>query len=165
MLIQKDSQLWQYLTPEMRQLAEDGRLLIDDRKLHPNEQLSDYSYLVFPFAKLYEGFLKQLFRDLHVIDERDYTSDHFRIGKALSPNLAGRLGRRSAWLQIEQRFGGELANRLWHTWKEGRNLVFHYFPQNYRALTLKQATLLVGSILDTMEAAVAETKPTLAPHS
>ena len=164
-MLEHNSVLWQYFSSEQRKLSEDGQLLIDDRKLHPNEQLSDYSYLVFPFAKLYEGFLKQLFRDLHVIDERDYTSDHFRIGKALSPNLAGRLGRRSAWGQIQERFGSELANRLWDTWREGRNLVFHYFPHNYRALTLEQATRLVGSILDTMEAAVAETKPTLAPHS
>lgn len=161
-MLKHESLLWQYLSPEQRKLAEDGQLLIDDRKLHPNEQLSDYSYLVFPFAKLYEGFLKQLFRDIRVIDERDYKSDHFRIGKVLSPNLAGRLGRRSAWAQIEQRFGSELANRLWNTWKEGRNLVFHYFPHNYRALEFSQAAALTESILRTMDAAVGETKPILA---
>lgn len=162
--IPEGSVLWQYLSPEMRRLASDGQLLIDDRKLHPNEQLSDYSYLVFPFAKLYEGFLKQLFRDLGVIDEHDFRSDHFRIGKALSPNLARRLGRRSAWQQIVNRFGEDLARRLWHTWKEGRNLVFHYFPHNYRALTQAQAEALISSLNETMEDAVMETHSQLTPR-
>ncbi len=157
-MIDEGSLLWHYLSPEMRRLAADGQLLIDDRKLHPNERLSDYSYLEFPLAKLYEGFLKQLFRDLGIIDERDFRSDHFRIGKALSPNLARRLGRRSAWQQVSNRFGGDLATRLWHTWKEGRNLVFHYFPQNYRALTQAQAETLVTSLVGTMEDAVVETR-------
>ncbi|MBI5448957.1 hypothetical protein HY948_01420 [Candidatus Gottesmanbacteria bacterium] len=164
-MVKHDSPLWQYLSAEQRKLAEDGQLLIEDRKLHPNEQLSDYSYLVFPFAKLYEGFLKQLFRDILVIDESDYKSDHFRIGKALSPNLAQRLGRRSAWFRIQERFGQALADSLWDTWKEGRNLVFHYFPHNYRALSFDQAVALTDSLLHTMETAVLETKPTLAPHT
>ncbi|MBI5619895.1 hypothetical protein HY950_02960 [Candidatus Gottesmanbacteria bacterium] len=157
-MIQQGSALWQYLSPEMQRLAGDGQLLIDDRKLHPNERLSDYSYLVFPFAKLYEGFLKQLFRDLGIIDEAEFTSDHFRIGKVLSPNLAQRLGRKSAWRQIEKRFGRDLADRLWHAWKEGRNLVFHYFPHNYRALTFEQAAAAVSLITQTMNQAVEETK-------
>lgn len=150
--------MWRYLSPEMQRLASDGQLLIDDRKLHPNEHLSDYSYFVFPFAKLYEGFLKQLFRDLGVIDERDFRSDHFRIGKVLSPNLAERLGRKSAWRQIEKRFGADLADRLWYAWKEGRNLVFHYFPHNFRALSFEQAVAAVTLVTQTMNQAVEETK-------
>ena len=142
----------------MRALATDGQMLIDDRNKHPEERLSDYSYLVFPFAKLYEGFLKDIFRDLGIIQERDYRSDHFRIGKVLSPNLAQRLGKRSAWRQIEERFGRTLADRLWHTWKEGRNLLFHYFPHNFRALTQATAEDLVTEIVDTMEYAVRETR-------
>ncbi|KKU87379.1 hypothetical protein A3A64_00555 [Candidatus Gottesmanbacteria bacterium RIFCSPLOWO2_01_FULL_48_11] len=156
-MIQEGSELWQYLKSEMRQLAEDGQVLIEDRKLHPDVQLSDYSYLVFPFSKLYEGFLKYLFRDLGIIEERDFRSDHFRIGKVLSPNLAQRLGGHSAWRQIEKRFGRELADRLWHTWKEGRNLLFHFFPHNYRALTQKEAEALVSSIIHTMDEAVTRT--------
>ena len=156
-MIQAGSPLWQYLTPEMRQLAEDGRFLIEDRKLHGDVQLSDYSYLVFPFAKLYEGFLKYLFRDLGIIEERDFRSDHFRIGKVLSPNLAQRLGRRSAWRQIEKRFGNDLADRLWRTWKQGRNLVFHYFPHNFQAITKAKAEQLISELIGTMETAVEDT--------
>lgn len=139
------------MSPEQRQLAADGQLLIEDRSAHPNEQLSDYSYLVFPFSKLYEGFLKQAFRDLHIINEQDYRSDHFRLGKVLSPNLTRRLGKRSAYDMIDKQYGRALADQLWLTWKQGRNLVFHYFPHNFRRLSLTEATILVDMIIRTME--------------
>jgi len=98
--------------------------------------------------------LKKLFLDVGILTQRDYTSDHFRIGKALSPNLARRLAGRSAYTQISDRYGAPLAARLWHTWKEGRNLVFHYFPHNYRSLTRPQAVELVNQLVGTMCEAV-----------
>lgn len=149
--------LWQYLSPEERVLAGDGQFLLKDSQLHRDEEPTDYSYLVFPFAKLYEGFLKQLIRDLEIISEDEWASTYFRIGKAMSPNMAKRLGRHSVYAQISDRFGGELASRIWHTWKEGRNLVFHYFPHNYRALTMDQAKFLIRQIVETMDLCVRET--------
>jgi len=160
-LVVENSLLWKYMSPQQERLLKDGELLIDDRALHPSEHLSDYSYLVFPFAKLFEGFLKQWFRDLEIISVRDYQSDHFRIGKVLSPNLVRRLGGRSAYALVEKRYGREIADRLWKTWKEARNLVFHYFPHNYRALSQADATRLVGMIVDTMQAAVSLSTGTL----
>lgn len=145
------------MSPEQHSLARDGTLLLADHLEHPNEKIGDYSYLVFPFSKLYEGFLKQLFRDLKIISDRDYRSDHYRIGRSLSPNLTRRLGGRSAYGQVEERFGKELADRLWYAWKEGRNLVFHYFPHNFRALDLKQAQTLIDLISSVMEEAVERT--------
>ncbi len=164
-MIVQDSLLWRYLSPQQQSLAHDGALLLEDSKTHPNEHMSDYSYLVFSFSKLYEGFRKQLFRDLGIISDTDYKSDHFRIGKSLSPNMIRRLGSRSAYGQLEDRFGKELATRLWHTWKEGRNLVFHYFPHNFRALTQVQAEELIDSLVGAMEEAVEETKVTSRHHS
>ncbi|MFZ5845000.1 MAG: hypothetical protein ACOY0S_00845 [Patescibacteria group bacterium] len=156
-MIPKDSFLWQYLSLDLRRLATDGEFLITDRQAHPTQELSDHSYLVFPFAKLYEGFLKRLFLDLAIITERDYRSDHFRIGKVLSPNLARRLRERSAYSQLTKRFGRDLAERLWNTWRQARNLVFHYFPHNFRALTQKQALDLIELISATMNSAVVAT--------
>lgn len=156
-MITDSSPLWQYMSPEQRSLASDGQTLIEDRKLHPNEKIGDFSYLVFPFAKLYEGFLKQLFLDVRIISETDYRSDHFRIGKALSPTLVRRLGKRSAYGQIEERYGRELADKLWNTWKQGRNLVFHYFPHNYRKLTVAESQTLIDQISTTMEESVERT--------
>lgn len=157
-MISERSLLWQYFSPEQQALARDGALLFEDRTLHPNEKLSDYSYLVFPFAKLYEGFLKQLFFDLHIIGEGEYFSDHFRIGKTLSPNMERRLGSNSAYGQVAKRFGKDLADMLWQTWKQARNLVFHYFPHNYRALSLERARELATEIVNAMVFAVSRSR-------
>lgn len=153
-MIEETSKLWHYLSPDMRALVRDGEFLIEDSLRHRDAPPTDFSYLVFPFAKLYEGFLKKLFLDAKTISEREYHSDHFRIGKALSPNMARLLGGRSAYKQISDRYGVELAARLWHTWKEGRNLVFHYFPHNYRSLTRPQSVELVNQLMGTMREAI-----------
>lgn len=158
-MIPESSLLWQYLSVTQKQLATDGQLLLEDRERHPNEYLSDYSYLVFPFAKLYEGFLKQLFLDLSVISEREYQSKHFRVGKVLSPNLVRRLRERSAYGHITKRYGKELADALWNTWKQGRNLVFHYFPHNVSRLSLGAAKDLIAMIIATMMHAIELTRP------
>lgn len=157
-MIDEGSLLWQYLSPKQRVLAGDGNFLIRDSDIHRDDEPTDYSYLVFPFAKMYEGFLKQLFLDTGIISENEYASEHFRIGKALSPNLAHRLGPHSAYAQLTKHYSKDLATRLWNTWKEGRNLVFHYFPHNYRALSHTDAMELISMIVDTMEQAVMETR-------
>lgn len=151
-MIEKTSHLWQYLSPDMRDLARDGEFLEADSLRHHDAAPTDFSYIVFPFAKLYEGFLKKLFLDANIISELDYHSDHFRIGKVLSPNDR-------VYAQISERYGVELAARLWHTWKEGRNLVFHYFPHNYRSLTHLQAVELVNQLVGTMCEAVEILQP------
>ncbi len=146
--------LWNYLSVTQRHLAEDGMFLLEDSLIHKDREPTDYSYMVFPFAKMYEGFLKQLFLDLKCITDRDYYSTHFRIGKALSPYLASRLGTRSAYGQVANQYGKALADRLWNTWKEGRNLVFHYFPHNLRSLSRDQAQTVIELIMTTAEEAV-----------
>lgn len=149
-----NSRLWKFLSEEERVLADDGQFLLDDSVNHKNEEPTDYSYLVFPYAKLYEGFLKDIFLASEVIPRTDYESDHFRIGKALSPSMVSRLGKKSAYRQISDRFGKDLATELWHVWKEGRNMVFHYFPHNYKALSRDQAMVLVSRLTTAMDHAV-----------
>lgn len=153
-MMSTSSRLWQYLAPDMQALLRDGEFLVEDSLRHTDAPPTDFSYIVFPFAKLYEGFLKKLFLDSGIITQREYHSDHFRIGKVLSPNMARRLGSRSAYSEISNRYGNELAARLWHTWKEGRNLVFHYFPHNLRRLTRKSAVELINTLTNTMTESV-----------
>lgn len=157
-MIEETSKFWHYLSPDMQALVRDGEFLVEDSLRHTADGLpagrQDFSYLVFPFAKLYEGFLKKLFLDAKIISEREYHSDHFRIGKALSPNMVRQLADRSAYKQITDRYGDQLAARLWHTWKEGRNLVFHYFPHNLRSLSRPAAVELVNQLVGTMSEAV-----------
>lgn len=157
-MLPETSQLWVYLSPSQQSLISQGFYLVEDAKTHtPVHRITDYSYLVFPFAKAYEGFLKQLFLDLHLIDKAHYESDHFRIGRMLSPHLQHKLRDDSIFRKLVNLTGdSELAESLWTTWKEGRNLIFHYFPHNTRAITLSEAEHLNGSIIKAMEMAVAE---------
>lgn len=166
-MVQEGSRLWQYLPDEQRVLLRDGEFLLADSVHHADTEPTDYSYIVFPYAKLYEGFLKQLLRDLDIIEDRDFFSEKFRIGKVLSPNMMRRLGKHSVYGIIQHKYGRVLADDLWHMWKEGRNQVFHYFPNNYRALTIKQATEIVTRIVKIMEEAVERTgvrRKTAADH-
>jgi hypothetical protein len=153
-MIEDSSGLWKYLDADMRSLIRDGEFLVEDSLRHTDAPPTDFSYLVFPFAKLYEGFLKKLFRDTGIISDRDYKSDHFRIGKVLSPNIARILGPRSAYTLISDKFGDQLAARLWHTWKDGRNMVFHYFPHNFKRLSRNDAVSLIRIITNTMKESV-----------
>jgi hypothetical protein len=142
---------WQYLSSQQRNLILEGQYLMDDIIKHNSYQFKDYSFLVFPFAKAYEGFLKQLFKDIKFISHLDYISDHLRLGKLMSPNLIGRLGDRSLYKKIQDKNSEDLAKRIWETWKMGRNQIFHYFPHNLKAISFAEAEGIIGQILKTME--------------
>lgn len=155
--IQEDSPLWNYLSAGQRGLIQEGIFLFHDINAHPRTEISDYSYLVFPFAKAYEGFLKQVFLDCGFISREQYEGTHFRIGRALNPHLEKHLRWESVYDKIVQNGSSTaLANRMWETWKQGRNLVFHYFPHNFRALSSIEAESLIAEILSTMEETIAD---------
>jgi len=147
--------LWAYLSQTQRDLIEEGQYLMNEVISDHAYRFKDYSFLIFPFAKSYEGFLKQLFRDVGFISHLDYISDHLRLGKLLSPHLIGKLGDKSLYEKIRLNGSRELAERIWRTWKMGRNEIFHYFPHNVRAVTFDEANRTVASVLETMEVAYA----------
>lgn len=154
--IKKNSFLWQYMSAPQRDLLEQGRYLVDDVIKDGKYNFTDYSFLVFPFAKAYEGFLKQIFLDVGFISHLDYVSDHFRLGKVLSKNLVTKLGARSVYKKICDYSSCKLGEEIWQTWKICRNQVFHYFPHNLRSITLKEAEDIMTQIVATMEHAVEE---------
>ncbi|MEK7127711.1 MAG: hypothetical protein AAB838_03250 [Patescibacteria group bacterium] len=135
-----------FLTPELKSLLVDG-----DKLLNSNlETFNDYSFLVFNFSKAYEGFLKLLFLKMGIIRKQEYESDHWRVGKALSPHMH----------QVYDRIGPEFAERMWQTWKRGRNSIFHFYPHRLKILTLTEARDLIAEILMTMEFSVSNYKAT-----
>ena len=148
--VNKDGEFWNYLSQTQKDLILEGQYLLDDIIRHHAYNFKDYSFLVFPFAKTYEGFLKQLFKDIKFISHLDYISDHFRIGKFLSPHLIERLGDRSIYAKIQRNGGDELAKEIWGVWKRGRNEVFHYYPHNIKKLSFEEAKSLNQEILHTM---------------
>lgn len=126
-----------FLSPKQIALILDIELVLS--KLKDFDHINDYSFLVAPVAKAYEGFLKDYFLKIGIISQEDYESDHFRVGKTLNPSL--RYKRFSIFQKLADihKNGEELAEVLWDAWKFGRNEIFHYFPQNIKNLSRQEA--------------------------
>lgn len=141
-----------FLRPELRELFDDGEKLASSA----GDEYKDYSFVVFPFAKVYEGFLKELFFKIGAINEGQYNSDRWRVGKALNPQLEkDRWHEESVWDRIAEQCGGSnLPETLWAAWKRGRNQVFHFFPHNYKALSKSEALEVVDGLKSAMEMAL-----------
>src|SRR3990170_6918988 len=146
-LVLKTSAFWLYLSQNQKDLVREGQYLMEDIIKDQAYQFKDYSFLIFPFAKAYEGFLKQLFKDIGFISRLDYISDHLRLGKLMSPNLIGRLGDRSLYKKIQEQYSQELADKVWNIWKNGRNQIFHYFPHHLKAISFSESRGLCLEIL------------------
>ncbi len=149
---------WEYLSQNQKDLILEGDYLMNSIIKNQSYQFKDYSFLIFPYAKAYEGYLKQLFKDINFISHLDYISDHLRLGKLMSPNLVGRLGQRSLYKKIQDSSAKELADRIWETWKLGRNQIFHYFPHNLKAVSFQDAEQIIDKIIKTMEEAYIKLK-------
>lgn len=149
---------WDYVGEDLQELLKSSQVLINKVGVW-EEKFHDYSFVVFPAAKAYEGFLKKLFLDLGFITGEEYYGKRFRVGKALNPNLEKELRHESVYDKIIHFCQGpELADRLWETWKEGRNLVFHWFPKEKNVLSFAEAKARVVSIVESMDAAFKECK-------
>lgn len=149
-------QLQDFLGPELAALCADGEKLLASA----GGGFRDYSFVIFPFAKVYEGFLKKLFLAIGAISEGQYNSDHWRVGKALNPQLERELrGKESVYDRIVNLSGdSHLADVLWNAWKNGRNRVFHYFPGLHKNLSLEEARSIINQINQAMEMALKECK-------
>ncbi len=157
--IDQYSEFWKYLSQPQKDLILEGEYLMNDVMRQGKYNFTDYSFMVFPFAKAYEGFLKQLFKDIKYISHLDYISDHLRLGKLMSPNLVEKLGDRSLYLKMKNSLTKEFADRVWESWKLGRNQTFHYFPHNFHALKFEDAEKIIDNLLRTMEEAYIKLHP------
>lgn len=145
-----------FLSQKQQALVKTGLSLVA-RARTDLEPLEDYSYLIFPFAKTYEGFIKRYLYQIHLISDELYADRYFRIGRALNRDIKPDL-RDEHWLfdDISQVCSSELAVQMWEAWLKGRNQVFHYFPRKQSPLiTLEDAIRRVTLMTEAMEAAVA----------
>ncbi len=117
-----------------------------------NSAWKDYSFIVFPISKAYEGFLKQRFFDFGLINEKTFKGKRFRIGKALNPDIHER-SRDEDWLfdDLEKMCGTDVARELWTTWLECRNRVFHFYPQGDNLISLAKAEELIMKVSGAMQ--------------
>lgn len=150
---------WNYLQEDLRELLRESVLLVN-RVGKWEQEFHDYSFVVFPAAKAYEGFLKTLFLDLGLIAKEDFYGRRFRVGKALNPALDKRFRKKeSVYDRMVDLCGGtEMADTLWETWKKCRNLLFHWFPKEKKAISLSEAEERVSIILEAMDMAFKECK-------
>ncbi len=156
-------QLGSFLTNEnwLRQLETPQRELVLlsielwDQEKQAESQWVDYSFIVFPMAKAYEGFLKKFFFDMGLITENLYQSRRFRIGRALNPDIRPEY-RNGEWLydELEHQCSPQTARLLWETWLNCRNGIFHYFPDKVNYLSLKKAEEALALILAAMSTAL-----------
>lgn len=121
--------------------------LILFHKLESGDAIQDYSFLLAPIAKAYEGFLKDFFLHIGLIDLNLYEGDRFRVGKTLNPSL--RYKRFSIFQRLSQLddHGEELAEKLWDAWKQGRNEALHFFVGNTKKLSLEEAVSRIHQVL------------------
>lgn len=158
----EDRVWWDYLEEDLQELLKESILLATQAEKWP-QKFHDYSFIVFPSAKAYEGFLKKLLLDLGMITNEDYYGKRFRIGKALNPSLDRRFRRKEGvYSKIVKYCGGkDLAEGLWTTWRECRNRLFHWFPDEKNVVDLQEAKQKVVLIINTMDAAFDECKTDL----
>lgn len=148
---------WGYLEEDLQELLREALLLSE--AFSGEEGFHDYAFIVFPAAKAYEGFLKKLFLDLKLITPDDYYGKHFRIGKALNPSLEKPLRNESVYDRLVSFTGGkQVADTLWETWKNCRNLVFHWFPNEKNAINFVEAKQRVDMVIKAIDLAYRECK-------
>lgn len=148
---------WNYIHHDIKELLKEAVLLLT-RVKDWKENFHDYAFIVFPAAKAYEGFLKTIFHDLGFITDEDYLGKRFRIGKALNPNLEPQYREMESVYDklVDYCRNRELADKLWETWKNGRNVIFHWFPNEKNAIDYREARDLFEGILDAMDFAYRE---------
>lgn len=151
---------WSYLEEDLQELIRESSLLITKVE-NWEEKFHDYAFVVFPAAKAYEGFLKKLFYDLRLISEEQFRGKRFRVGKALNPELSVRLRKSyGVYYKLIEYCAGDygLADNLWDTWKEARNVLFHWFPNEKNAISYNEAKEKFDMILTTLDKAFKECK-------
>lgn len=140
------------LSPELQTLAKLSWTLWQ-REQDSNSDLPDYSFVVFPLAKAYEGMLKEYLLAMKLIDRATFESRRFRIGRALNPDLHPDQ-QTDHWLydDVARECGETLARQIWDAWLTCRNHIFHYFPEKNANLSLQQAHKCLTILTTTIQA-------------
>lgn len=161
----EDKIWWDYLGSDLQKLLITSHFLFSVVKSWGadlpggKEEFHDYSFVVFPAAKAYEGFLKKLFLDLKFITEDEFYGKRFRVGKALNPSLEKAIRREGVYDKLVHFCQShELADKLWEAWKFSRNLTFHWFPNEKNAISLEEAGERIDMIVAAIDMAFQECK-------
>lgn len=112
----------------------------------------DYSFVLFPLSRAYEGFLKEFFLHSNLITHEQFYSKRFRIGRSFNPDIS--LRQRDQWWiydDVAHSCGQENARMMWDVWIACRNQVFHYFPDQPNTFTLSETNKKILMLLTAFE--------------
>lgn len=145
-------QSWFFILSDRQKQLIEIAVELYERETKIESHFSDYAFIVFPMSKAYEGFLKQIFFDLELIDRKAFEGNRFRIGKALNPDVNQR-SQDEFWLydDLEKICSKEVAHELWETWLHCRNRIFHYFQGHNEPITLELAGKNIERIANAMK--------------
>lgn len=150
-MITTDGEKWyQGLSENLRPLAKISLRLLAREKANPGA-FSDYQFVVFPLAKAFEAFVKDLLFQAGLVSERTYNSKKFSIGRSLNPDV--RLEQRDQyWFydDLARWCGEDTARFVWETWLE-RNRLFHLYPGEEYHLTLEEAESKIQQIISAID--------------
>jgi hypothetical protein len=113
----------------------------------------DYTFVIFPMAKAFEGFLKEYLWKEQLITESTYRSRRFRLGRALNPDVFPDQRDRD-WLfdDLSRQCGEAVARQVWQAWLDCRNHAFHWYPDSSQQMTLAQAHHCLEELGEAIEA-------------
>ena len=139
-----------FLEPVQRELLTTSFDLLAWAK-QKGDKYHDFSFIVMPAAKAFEGYMKKWLFTLKFIGEEDYSHDRFRLGKALNPELEQKHPEQCLFNEISRRCSPSIAQELWETWKRCRNRLLHYFPAEQQVFTLQESEDRLGQIVKTIQ--------------
>ena len=114
--------------------------ILYEREERMKTMYESYSFVVFPMAKAYEGFIKLYLKKTGILNRSDYIDVKFRIGRALNPDISDR-HKDEWWLfdDLERACGKDTARAMWNAWIECRNHVFHFYFDDEIEMDLEEA--------------------------
>ena len=139
------------LIPDLQQLILSSVELLQ-REKRLNSNLKDYSFILFPLSKAYEGVLKSFLFQQGLISEKVYLGRRFRIGRSLNPDI--RQPQRDKWWlydDVIKMCGEEIGRDIWDGWIECRNHIFHYFPNKNNLHSLPEIEKKVIKLIELMK--------------
>lgn len=144
-----------YLEKPLQELVKLTYALYERERANSTDQLYDYSFILFPMSKAYEGFVKMYLLDMGLISRKVYEGRRFRIGRSLNPDVSSNQ-RDQHWLydDLARICTEDVARQIWETWLHARNRVFHFFPTESNVLTLPKLGEYIDMVAQTMEVAI-----------
>ena len=104
---------------------------------------SDYSFVLFPIGKAFEGFLKKILLKQRIIKESDLLLDpNVSIGEYFHPK-DGLINKR---IKTPKRYKA-IPSKIYSVYQDYRNKLFHYdLHSNTKITYYEEATFIIGQI-------------------